>query len=246
MKITKKSPEHFYYQGNKNVGLLLIHGFTGSASEMSLLGNFLHEEGYSVYAPLLKGHGLTPEDMAKTNKDDWWNSVLEGYELLKSKGYDQIVAVGLSMGGILALKLALERKLIGVIPMAAPIFVHDKMIGLSRWIKYVRAYQIKQKKSDEIEEYLVSYDRTPIVCVESLNHLIREVKRDLEKIEIPIQIMQGKKDETVVTKSAVYIYDHVGSMNKVLKWYEHSSHIMTLDREREKIFGDILDFLKNL
>ncbi len=250
MKVIKKDPDSFYYQGDRKIGLLLIHGFAGSAAEMRLLGDFLHEKGYSVYIPLLKGHGLTPEDMAKTDKKDWWGSTLEGYELLKNKGYDQIVAVGLSLGAILALKLAFEKKLVGVVSMSAPIFVRDKRMGLARWmkyvIKYVEAPQFKQENNDKIDEYLSLYDRTPMVCVESLNYLIGEVRRDLVRIRIPIQIMQGKKDETLVSKSAVYIYDHVESANKELKWYENSFHVLTLDQAREEIFTDILGFLEKI
>jgi len=246
MKIIKKSPDPFFYQGEKEIGILLIHGFTGSPAEMKLLGKFLHQHGYTVYAPLLAGHGKTPEEMTKTDEQDWWNSVLEAYHHLRKKGYDKIIAVGLSMGGILSLKLAYTKPLLAVISMASPIYVHDKRIGWARWIKYVKAFQPKEKKEDHIEEYLVSYDRTPITCVASLHKLIKEVKRMIPQITTPIFVMQGKKDETVVYDSANYIYDHVKAKNKEIKWYEQSSHIMTLDRERETVFKDILSFIEKI
>lgn len=247
MKIMKKSPDPFLYEGTKDLGLLLIHGFTGSPSEMRTLGNYLNGNGYTTYGPQLAGHGSTPEEMAKTRKEDWWNSVIEGYQYLIDKGYKQVVAIGLSMGGILSLKLAIEKELKAVIPMAAPIFVHDKRIALSRWIKYIKAYEVKKiSKEDHIAQYLDSYDRTPIACAESLYKLMKEVKRELSKITIPIQIMQGKKDETVMHESANYIYSHVHSKIKELKWYEKSTHIMTLDREKEKVYEDILHFLDRI
>ena len=246
MKIVKKSPDPFYYQGEKDTALLLIHGFTGSPAEMKLLGDFLNQKGYTVYAPLLSGHGKTPEEMAVTNKDDWYRSVIDAYWFLKEKGYEKIVAIGLSMGGILSLKLSLDKPLIAVIPMAAPIFVHDKKIGWARWLKYIKTFQVKEKKEDHIQEYLVSYDKTPIACVESLYQLIKEVKVNLPNVSIPVQVMQGKKDETVVYESAGYIYDHVKSAVKEIKWYEKTSHIMTLDKEKEKIFEDIIRFLDKI
>ncbi|KXG44355.1 alpha/beta fold hydrolase [Tepidibacillus infernus] len=246
MKITKKSPEPFYYQGDKRIGLLLIHGFTGSPAEIRLLGDFLQQKGYAVYAPLLAGHGTSPEEMAKTNQEDWWNSVLEAYEFMKSEGYDQIISIGLSMGGILSLKLAMEKPLLAVIPMAAPIFVHDKRMAFARWIKYIKAYQVKGKKVDQIEENLASYDRTPIKCVESLHRLIKEVKHDLPRVHCPVFIMQGKRDETVIPESANYIYRHISSSTKEIKWYEQSTHILTIDQEREKVFEDLYLFISQI
>ncbi len=246
MKIVKKNPDPFYYQGNNKIGLLLIHGFTGTPAEMKLLGKYLHQHGYTVYAPLLTGHGKTPEEMAKTNHKDWWNSVTYAYDFLKEEGYEKIVSVGLSMGGVLSLKLAYKKPLSAVVAMAAPIYVHDKRMGWARWIKYVKTFQPKVKKEAYIEEHLVAYDRTPIACVGSLDKLIKEVKRNLQKIMIPAFIMQGKKDETVYYESASYIYEHVGSTVKEISWYEDSTHIMTLDREREQVFSDIRIFLEKL
>jgi len=244
MKVIKRVADSFFFQGKYKTAILLIHGFTGSPAELRLLGEYLNNHGYTVYAPLLAGHGTTPEEMAKTNKENWWNSVVEAYDLLLSKGYSDIIAVGLSMGGTLSLKLAMNKPLSAVVSMAAPIYVHNRFIELSRWIKYLKAFQAKKRKAESIEQYLVSYDRTPIICAESLDRLIKEVRVDLGKVTVPILIMQGKNDETVRFESAEYIYDKVNSVNKKLKWYDNSTHILTLDQERDKVFFDVLEFLK--
>lgn len=246
MRTEKRVTDSFFLQGKYKIAILLIHGFTGSPAELRLLGGYLNDHGFTVYAPLLSGHGLTPEEMAKTNKDDWWKSVVEAYNLLLSKGYTDIIAVGLSMGGTLSLKLAMNKPLAAVVSMAAPIRVHNRFIGFSRWLKYVKAFQVKKKKDESIEQFLVSYDRTPVICAESLDRLIKEVRDSLDKVAIPILIMQGKKDETVRYESAEYIYNHVGSTTKELKWYEKSTHIMTLDQERDKVFADILKFIRGV
>ncbi|MFV9511238.1 alpha/beta hydrolase [Tepidibacillus sp. LV47] len=247
MKNTYKKSNPFFHEGHRSVGILLIHGFTGSPAEMRLLGEYLHQQGYTVSAPLLAGHGTTPEEMAKTNKEEWFYSVLQAYDDLKEKGYQHIIAIGLSMGGILSLKLATERPLAAVISLAAPIYVHDKRIALARWIKYIKAYQAKSgKKAPHIEEYLDSYDRTPIACIASLHQLIQEVKEKLNEVTIPVLVLQGLKDETVQPKSAQFIFDHVASKKKEMKWYEKTSHIMTLDYEKEQIYADIRDFLERI
>ena len=60
----------FYFEGGK-IGCLLLHGFTGSPLHMRFLGEKLRDAGYTVYAPLLPGHGTSVEDMAKYGWKDW-------------------------------------------------------------------------------------------------------------------------------------------------------------------------------
>lgn len=244
MNIKYKKTDPFFLTGSRPQAVLLIHGFTGSPAEMKLLGEYLHQKDYTVSAPVLAGHGTSPEEMAKTTKEDWFQSVLDAYSLLEEKGYEQIVAIGLSMGGVLALKLAMHKPLRAVVSLAAPVFVQDKRIGWSKWLKYFLVYKKKiGQKPAHIEQYLDSYDRTPIAAVDSLNQLIKEVKKQLPTISVPVQVMQGKRDETVQPRSAQYIYEHLSSKQKQMKWYEKSSHIMTLDHEKNQIFEDIHEFL---
>ena len=57
--------------GGGPVGCLLIHGFASSPPEMRPLGDFLHQRGITVSAPLLPGHGTVPEDLNRTLWQDW-------------------------------------------------------------------------------------------------------------------------------------------------------------------------------
>ena len=47
--------EAYYFPGNE-VGIILVHGFTGSPAELKELGEELHKEGYTVQGVLLPGH----------------------------------------------------------------------------------------------------------------------------------------------------------------------------------------------
>ncbi len=55
--------EGFEFQGDNGKAVLLLHGYTGSASEMRPLGEYLHKQGYTVLCPLLPGHGTTVEEL---------------------------------------------------------------------------------------------------------------------------------------------------------------------------------------
>ena len=105
-------------------GVLLIHGFTGSPSEMRLLGDYLHQLGYTVLAVRLCGHGTNVKELRETNWRHWFSTVENGYHILKGL-CSKITVVGLSMGGLLSLKLAAEYPVSKVVSLSTPIYIAD-------------------------------------------------------------------------------------------------------------------------
>ncbi|WCK54112.1 alpha/beta fold hydrolase [Aneurinibacillus sp. Ricciae_BoGa-3] len=246
MKIRPRSPEPFLYEGGET-GILLIHGFTGSTAEMQPMGRYFQRAGYTVHAPLLAGHGTTPEDMATTRWPDWWNSALAGFQALKRRGCRAIIPAGLSMGGLLALRLAIHQPATAVISMNAPIEVRDKRIRWAKYVRFVKPYILRtEKKADHIEAGMFPYDRSPLVCTASLWDLIKTVKRELDHVTAPALIIQSEQDETIEPDSSGYIYSTIRSNYKEIKLYGKSGHIITLDREREQVFQDIANFMEGL
>lgn len=79
-------PKPFFYKGGEKA-VLLLHSFTSNTMDMKKLGEYLHKENYSCYAPLYSGHGLTPEELLTYSPSDWWQDVLNGYQLLKDEGF---------------------------------------------------------------------------------------------------------------------------------------------------------------
>lgn len=247
MQTIQRSPDPFYYQGEKT-GILLIHGFTGSPSEMRPMGEYFRSKGYSIYAPLLAGHGTTPEELRNTTWQDWWNSVKTAYQQMVRDGMNEIFVVGLSMGGALSLFLASEERVNGVVSLCAPIWVRDRRIHFVDVIQYFLPYISKKKKKLDayMDANLLTYDRTPLRSVGNLNRLIREVKKRLPKVDVPTLVVQARNDQTVDPKSALYIYENIASKLKKISWYEKSSHIITLDKERRQLFAEIESFIKEV
>ena len=60
----------------KRIGVLLVHGFTGSPASMRPWGEYLHQRGYTVTVPLLPGHGTTPHDLNRVKWQEWPAKVL--------------------------------------------------------------------------------------------------------------------------------------------------------------------------
>lgn len=225
-------------------GVLLIHGFTGSPAEVGMLGEFLHKEGYTVLAPRLSGHGTTVEDMATTKWPHWYSSVEDAYHILKAI-CSRIVVIGLSMGGLLALKLGTEYQVDKIVSLSTPIFIVDKRLQLLPVYQMFRSFIPKKRKTyaDIAPKYTVSYGFTPLRSLSSLLELIQHVDTLLSNIDVPLLIIQGKHDHTVQSRSAQYIYDKAGTIEKKLIWLEKSGHIITIDIEREKVFRHIAEFI---
>src|SRR5487761_2341682 len=80
------------------IGILLVHGFTGSPAAMRPWAEFLGARGYTVRVPRLPGHGRRWEDLNQVSWEDWTTTVSD--ELLElSKVCDKMFIFGLSMGG---------------------------------------------------------------------------------------------------------------------------------------------------
>ncbi|VBB07540.1 serine aminopeptidase s33 [Lucifera butyrica] len=238
-----RGAEPFILPGGSR-GALLIHGFTGAPSEMRLLGEFLHNKGFTVLAPRLCGHGTSPEEMARTQWPHWYSAVEDGFHILTGL-CSEIVVVGLSMGGLLGLKLTAEYPSITkVVSLSTPIRIADKRLPLLPLYRVFRDYAPKKRRRLKVDPfYSVCYETTPLKSLSSLLELIRHVDKLLPLIDRPALIMQSRVEHTVRPESAQHIYQRLGSKEKKLIWLEKSGHIVTLDVEKEQVFETIAEFL---
>ena len=75
-------PSEFYLGGGP-VGVMLIHGFTGSPPEMRLIADYLNQRGLTVSGPLLPGHGTSIEDLNKRKWQEWTQYLGKEFSKLK-------------------------------------------------------------------------------------------------------------------------------------------------------------------
>ncbi|MBQ7318183.1 MAG: alpha/beta fold hydrolase [Phascolarctobacterium sp.] len=244
MKVIKGA-EEFMLQGTTDKGVLLIHGYTGTPAEMRLLGDHMHQQGYTVLGVRLPGHGTKPEDLNETEWQHWYAAAEEGFLRLQERCSEVMVA-GLSMGGLLAIKVAAELPVSKAAILAAPIYVQDKRAPFLHFLSFFIKYLKKRKRNYFVaEKYNLAYDVMPVKPLGSLFALVDLCKKKLlEKITVPCIVLQSTIEHTVNPKSAQYIYDKISSSEKKLVWYKNSGHILTLDVEREKVFEEISKFFE--
>ncbi|EOP62894.1 carboxylesterase [Bacillus cereus VDM021] len=240
------SPKPFTFEGGDRA-VLLLHGFTGNSADVRMLGRFLEKKGYTCHAPIYKGHGVPPEQLVRTGPEDWWKDVMAAYQQLKDQGYEKIAAVGLSLGGVFSLKLAYTVPILGVVPMCAPMYIKSEEIMYQGILAYAREYKKREQKSPEkIAEEMMEFKKTPMNTLKALQDLIRDVRNNVDMIYAPTFVVQARHDEMINTDSANIIYNGVESTLKEIKWYEDSTHVITLDKQRDELHEDVYNFLEQL
>lgn len=233
---------------NNKAAILLTHGFTATPVEVKPLGEKLFAAGYDVYAPLIPGHNQTPADLNNTKYTDWISYLENKLEGLFEK-YDTVFVSGESMGGLLSCYLA-ERyeKIAGVILFAPAISI--KNLHLLRFLKFVMPYMGDMDKDGGDDEDLVypwkGYKTRPTHAAFEMYKLQQIVKKDLDKIKMPVLVFQGSNDKTIDVKSSDIVIEKISSEQKELVVLEKSGHCVVLDVQFDEIVEKTIGFLSNL
>ena len=241
-------PSAFKLAGGQ-VGVLLIHGFTGSATEMRLVGEYLNQHEITVSAPCLPGHGTTLADLNQRQWSDWTNHISEEAADLRSR-CETVIVGGLSLGSLLTLYLAANvPDLAGAILYSPAIMVTDPRRHFLPIVKYL----IRQlpKPEDHFTDpkagsRLWSYDAYPTGASHEAMKLIERVKQCLPFVTCPILIIHSTADDTIHPDSARFIYDHVGSAEKDIITLHNSGHVLTLDSEWAQVAEQTFQFIRKL
>jgi carboxylesterase len=244
--------EPFELSGDRKA-VLLLHGLTGSPSEMRFLGDYLHRAGYHVRAPLLPGHGTDIKDLNKTTWRDWFGRAEIDF-LSLSAHFETVFIAGLSMGGLIGLWLMANKfgRIGGGAILATPMVFSDWKVRYLlpaadlTGLKYL--VPDLPKAVDDVAlpggRTHVCYDRDSVVAAASLLRLMRQVRRGLYRIDAPLLVMQSAADTVVDPKSADIIYDGVSSTVKEKVLLERSYHTITADVEKELVAKTVLEFFE--
>ena len=233
---------------NGHIGVVLVHGFTGSPAAMRPWAEFLNARGYSVRVPLLPGHGTKPSDLNEVEWPEWPTKVKAEIAELQ-KHCSQIFVAGLSMGGGTTLNVAAELgdKLSGIILVNPMIHVR----GISPSLAFVISRVVKFGKSvgndikrKGVTEY--SYDKMPYRGIYQLLTMLQLTRAALPSIKVPMQLFHSVDDHTLPVSNTEIIMREVGSTDKSRIELLNSFHVATLDHDSELIFANSLTFIEGL
>lgn len=239
----------FYFKGTNSKGVLLVHGWSSTAYEVRRLGKFLNEKGYTVYGPMLRGHGTKPEDLENIKWEEWLDDLEKAYAEM-AKEVDQIYVGGTSIGSCLAILLAQKKKNIaGLILMATPYAVKfEKLLAffarlLFLFKNYIRKYYPPTFGVSTSITRLISYQTYPIKNAFECQKLIESSRKVLGEIYQPCFLIQSASDHIVTKKSLEEIYNRLGSKIKRKKYIKKAYHTFICDIKNEDVFEDIAEFM---
>jgi carboxylesterase len=237
-----------YWLGEGDRGVLLLHGFAGTPPEMRPLAEELVRRGFTVYAPLLAGHGTSPEELEATDHQDWIRSADEALDQLRERCQWFGVA-GQSMGATLALHLGASRpELRAIVTQAGFLRLRDWRVRLLPLVKHLVRWDIPSGEVDlynpEAVHELYSYARRPTRAIAELARLGQLVGNELAAVFRPILVLQGGRDSVVDPSNASQIIGGVSSEVRGYRLFLRSGHGLSVDVDREevaKLGGDWLE-----
>ncbi|MEP7055834.1 MAG: alpha/beta fold hydrolase [Actinomycetota bacterium] len=237
--------EAFSFDGGP-VGVLLVHGFTGSPASMRPWGEYLAAQGLTVSCPRLPGHGTRWQDMNRTTWQDWVGEIERGYDDLRRRT-ERIFVMGLSMGGTLTLRIAETHNsdIAGIVLVNPSILTENKLIRALPIVKWLVpsvksiSNDIRKDGGDEI-----AYQRTPLRGVSALVQLWRVTLADLGKVTVPVLYYRSAVDHVVEASNHPAIQSRLGSRDVQEVVLPDSFHVATLDHDAQTIFEGSLEFVR--
>ncbi|MGF6710086.1 carboxylesterase [Luteibacter sp. W1I16] len=257
----------FQFEGGRD-GVLLIHGLTGTPTEMRMVGKGLNRAGFTVVGVRLAGHCGSEDDLLATTWEDWYASVEAAADELRGR-VDRVFVAGLSMGALLALRLAAMRPgwvdgvgvygatfrydgwsigWTGRLSFLLPIF---KRLGIGRGRSFIEQppYGIRDERlRAQVSAAMFSGDSeaaglpgNPWHALAEMVKLSRDVRRRLPDVMAPCFIAHAADDDVASVANADLVARRVRGPIEMLLLAD-SYHMITIDRERRTLIERTADF----
>ena len=238
----------------RRIGVVLAHGYMAAPAEVQGLARFLGKMGFWVYAPRLKGHGTTPEDLATCRYGDWIESMDAGYAMI-SNLCRRVIVGGFSTGAGLALDLAQRvPEVAGVFAVSTPLRLQDMAArfvpAVDVWNRIMKRFRMDEAKKTFVdnnpENPHINYLKNPISGVRELERLMASLEPRLGQIKAPALIIQSREDPVVNPKGTEKIFKLLGSPDKQMVMFNFNRHGILLGEGAERVYRSIGNFVEHI
>jgi carboxylesterase len=241
--------EPWSVDGDRPHGALVLHGFTGNPDSMRGLAEAFAAAGFHVEMPLLPGHGTVVADMIPTRWADWLGAAESAYQRLAGR-CEQVVVAGLSMGGVLTLRLGADHPdiagLVCVNPAAAPPArelleaVREMLAG---GMELMPGIGSDIADPDATEK---AYPETPLAAILSLvEDGLTPVTAEYPAMRIPLLLFTSPQDHVVEPAQSDYLAEHYGGPVERVPLMR-SYHVATQDYDKQLIFDRSVAFAETV
>ena len=265
--------ENGFIERKGSVGVLLVHGLTGTPTEMKQYGRVIARQGFTVACPELAGHCATIEALTATQWQDWYQSIEDAFDALKQE-CEHVFVSGLSMGALIALLLAAKKghQVAGVILLSTtffydgwnvpklkralllPLVLYTPLKYFMQW-EETSPYGIKDERvramvhailenRDHLAADKIGYFKTPALVVLESVRLIKAAKKALKDVVSPTLIVHSTEDDMASLKNAYYTQAHIASKTVETFFVDDTYHVLTLDKRKDDVAKRAAKFCK--
>ncbi len=228
-------------------GVLVLHGLSSHRASVLPVAERMAARGLPCAVPWLRGHGTRPEALRGVRWPDWYADAVAALDELLERCATAAV-VGLSMGGLLALHVALARpeRLRAVVAVAPALRQAHPLAPLVPWMApFRRTLRVPERGYNDATRARLAqgYARLPTGSYLSLVAYARWLEPRLARVRTPAAVLHSRADRVIRPESASRIYARLGSAVKALYWFERSGHEMLLDCEAEAVIHIVERFV---
>lgn len=252
--------------------VLLLHGLQSSPAELQPLAKRLHQAGYTVHVPHIRGYGFMHGDTPRsvTHWQDWHAKALAEFRALQRE-HSTVAVGGLCIGATLSLSIASELgdEVSALVLLASTLWYDGWSIPWYRFLRYAGyytpfryLYSYRERepfglKNEQLRKWIareMSHKDSSIVGASKLNlpaiqeaeRMIQSVKRALPDIVAPAIIIHAEEDDVASPRNARHIAQHLGSQRVETVMLHNSYHMITVDNDRERVAKETVRFFDDV
>ena len=231
---------------------LALHGYCGTPEEMRLVIELAGELGCAAEAPLLAGHGSHARDLAHLSYADWLDGVRPTFLEAAQRG--PVLLVGLSLGSLLAVELALSfpDRVLGLVLLSNAFFLSPFPAWPLRCADKLGLPDFGVPKAyadigDPVARRThLTYSAQPVRPAISLVRAADRLFSRLVELRCPTLIVHGAKDRLCPVSNAWRVAERIGTPDVRVIVLPRSHHIVTRDFDREQLKAELRQFARRL
>lgn len=241
--------------------VVICHGFNAHSGQYADVAERFVEQGFAVYAPDLRGRGLSEGERFYVEDIADYVSDLSG-AIAIAKGREpglQVFLLGHSAGGVVSATYVLDNQdeLAGFIcedfafQVPAPSFAIAALRGLSHIAPHLGVLKLKNSDFSRDPAVVAALDADPLIANETqpaltiaaLSRADDRLHDGFPQITIPLLILHGTGDRATVYHGSEFFHQTAGSADKTLKLYEGHYHDLLHDLGKETVMADVLEWI---
>ncbi len=229
-------------------GVVCLHGLGGTPHSVLPVTAAVHAAGYDTVAPMLPGHGTTPEDLVSCAWNDWLGAAAAVVDELSART-NGVVLIGQSMGATLALQLASGRPEIRGVAAINPVVLPPDPDATQHVEDLIaRGHTMQRAGEPDLRDPESRDSAYPELALRALLELgvgATLVHGLLSSLRVPLFVVSSDHDEVVDPGNADAVASRVSGPVTRLR-LPNSGHVAALDLDRELLCRELLTWLANL